>query len=55
MRVDFLMNRYCIPMDQYDNAVLSAEERFFDECDTGNGKICFSMLYSSITIRLHFL
>ncbi|KAG9313183.1 GTP-binding protein [Chiua virens] len=27
---------YCIPMDQYHRAVLAAEEKFFDECDTGN-------------------
>jgi len=27
---------YCISMDQYHRAVLSAEEKFFDECDTGN-------------------
>ena len=28
-------------MDQYHRAVLSVEEKFFDECDTGNGKIWF--------------
>jgi len=27
---------YCISMDQYHRAVLSAEEKFFDGCDTGN-------------------
>ncbi|KAG9308510.1 hypothetical protein JVU11DRAFT_11854 [Chiua virens] len=27
---------YCIPMDQYHRAVLAAEEKFFDECNTGN-------------------
>ena len=39
-------------MDQYHCAVLSAEEKFFDECDTGNGKICFTLLYISITIKI---
>ncbi|KAG9317845.1 hypothetical protein JVU11DRAFT_2071 [Chiua virens] len=27
---------YCIPMDQYHRAVLAAEEKFFDQCDTGS-------------------
>ncbi|KAG9310045.1 GTP-binding protein [Chiua virens] len=27
---------YCIPMDQYHRAVLASEEKFFDECNTGN-------------------
>ncbi|KAG9308991.1 hypothetical protein JVU11DRAFT_11295 [Chiua virens] len=27
---------YCIPMDQYHRAVLAAEEKFFNECDTGS-------------------
>ncbi|KAG9317023.1 hypothetical protein JVU11DRAFT_1205 [Chiua virens] len=27
---------YCIPMDQHHRAILTAEERFFDECETGN-------------------
>ncbi|KAG9312263.1 hypothetical protein JVU11DRAFT_7566 [Chiua virens] len=27
---------YCIPMDQYHRAVLTAEEKFFGDCDTGN-------------------
>ena len=55
MRDNFLLNRYCIPMNQYHRAVLSAEEKFFDECDTGNGKIYFTMLYISITMRLQSL
>ena len=55
LRDSFLLNRYCIPMDQYHRTVLSAEEKFFDECDTGNGKICFTMLYISMTIKLQSL
>ena len=39
---NFLLNRYCISMDQYHRSVLSAEQKFFDECDTGNGKIWFA-------------
>ena len=31
MRDNFTLNRYCIPMDQYHRAVLSVEEKFFDE------------------------
>jgi len=27
---------YCIPMDKLDRAIQCSEERFFDECDTGN-------------------
>ncbi|KAG9311071.1 GTP-binding protein [Chiua virens] len=27
---------YCIPMDQMHRAILTAEEMFFDECETGN-------------------
>ena len=42
-------------MDQYHRAVLSAEEKFFDECDTGNGKIWFTMVYISIMIKLQSL
>ena len=38
MEDNLLLNRYCIPMDQYHRAVLSAEEKFFDECDTGKGE-----------------
>ena len=38
-------------MDQYRRAVLSVEEKFFDECDTGNGNNCFIMLYISLTIE----
>ena len=52
---DNLLNRYCIPMDQYHHAVSSAEEKFFDECDTRNGKICTPMHYISITIKLQSL
>ena len=55
MSDNFLLNRYCIPMDQYHRTVVSAEEKFFDDCDTGNGKICFTMVYISITIRLQSL
>ena len=55
MRHNFFVNRYCIPMDQYHRAVLSAEEKFFDGCDTGKGKVCLTMLYISITITLQSL
>ncbi|KAF8555147.1 hypothetical protein OG21DRAFT_1411408 [Imleria badia] len=27
---------YCIPMDKLDRAIQRSEEKFFDECDTGN-------------------
>ncbi|KAG9314888.1 hypothetical protein JVU11DRAFT_3990 [Chiua virens] len=30
---------YCIPMDQIHRAILTAEETFFDECETGNGRL----------------
>ncbi|KAG9308653.1 hypothetical protein JVU11DRAFT_11608 [Chiua virens] len=29
---------YCIPMDQIHRAILTAEEKFFDECETGNAE-----------------
>ena len=36
--------RYCIPMDQYHRPVLTVEEMFFDQCDTGNGISPFAMV-----------
>ena len=42
-------------MDQYHRAVLSAEQKFFDECDTGNGNIYFAMVYITITFELQCL
>ena len=29
--------RFCIPMTDYERPILAAEEKFFDECNTGNG------------------
>ncbi|KAG9318020.1 hypothetical protein JVU11DRAFT_83 [Chiua virens] len=32
---------YCISMDQYHRAVLAAEEKFFNECDTRSGILSY--------------
>ena len=42
-----LPDRYCIPMDKLDRAVQRAEEKFFDECDPGNGELIFIMVAMS--------
>ena len=34
-----VLYRYCIPMDKLDRAIQRSEEKFFDECDPGNGKL----------------
>lgn len=44
----FNMSRYCIPMDQFDRAVVVAEEKFFGECDTNNGNEFFLMMLSKL-------
>ncbi|KAG9311923.1 hypothetical protein JVU11DRAFT_8184 [Chiua virens] len=60
----FLKNRihaiwYCIPMDQYHRAVLAAEEKFFDECDTGNVPVilvltkCDALLLQGLAALTH--
>ena len=34
-------------MDKLDRAVQRAEEKFFDECDPGNGELIFIMVAMS--------
>ena len=33
--------RYCISMADYDRPILASEEKFFDECNTGNGRLLY--------------
>ena len=42
-------------MNQYHRVVTSHEQKFSDECDTGNGKICFTMLYIVTMFELQCL
>ena len=35
---DIKGSRYCISMADAERSVLAAEERFFNECNTGNGR-----------------
>ena len=42
-------------MDQYHRPVLTAEEKFFDECNTGNGKFhCTLVVKLSLTFWLQY-
>ena len=39
-------------MDQYHWPVLTVEERFFDQCDMGNGISLFAMVRLFLTVQL---
>ena len=32
-----MMLRFCIPMTDYERAIMAAEEKFFNECNTCAG------------------
>ena len=36
--LNIIRSRFCISMADYERPILAAEERFFNECNTGNGK-----------------
>ena len=36
---DIQGSRYCISMADYGRLILAAEEKFFNECNTGNGRL----------------
>ena len=36
---DIRGTRYCISMADYGRLILAAEEKFFNECNTGNGML----------------
>lgn len=38
-------------MDRYHRSILRAEEKFFDECDTGNGRSHYTMVRLSLTAQ----
>ena len=36
--LNIIWSRFCISMTDYERPILAAEEKFFNECNTGNGK-----------------